>query len=189
MTSEPEKPRVCPWYIGYLLINPLRRLFQNPEAILSPYVQPGMTVLEIGPGMGYFSLPLARLVGPGGRVICVDLQQRMLDTLRKRAARAGLAERITPILASEDSLRLDPFTGSADFSLVYAVVHEVPEKPRLFREIAGTMKPGGKLLLSEPKGHVTEEDFEQTVRAAKEIGFRFDTSVNIRQSLSVVLTR
>ena len=147
-----------------------------------------MTVLEIGPGMGYFSLPLARLVGAGGKVICVDLQQRMLATLQKRAAKAGLSQRITPVLASDDSLRLDPFKGSVDFTLAFAVVHEVPDKHRLFGEIAESMKPGGKLLLSEPKGHVTEDDFEKTVRIAEEQGFKFDTSVNIRQSLSTVLT-
>ncbi len=189
MPSQAENPRVCPWYIGYLLINPLRRFFQNPDAILSPYVRPGMTVLEIGPGMGYFSLPLARLVGAGGRLICVDLQQRMLGTLQKRAARAGLSERITPILASENSLSIDAFRHAVDFTLAFAVVHEVPDKSRLFREISESMKPGGKLLLSEPKGHVSPEEFEKTILTAEDRGLKFDTSVTIRQSLSVILTK
>ncbi len=64
---------VCPWYLGYLLASPLRRLLENPERMLRPYVRPGMTVLEPGSGMGFFSLPLARLVGAEGRVVCVDL--------------------------------------------------------------------------------------------------------------------
>ena len=63
--------RVCPHWVGYLLINPLRNLFENPNKILGPFVQEGMTVLEPGCGMGYFTLPLARMVGPKGRIVAV----------------------------------------------------------------------------------------------------------------------
>ncbi len=190
-TAHPsaEHCRVCPWYIGYLLINPLRRLFQDPRAILSPYVREGMTVLEIGPGMGYFSLPLARLVGAGGRVICVDVQQKMLDSLHKRAAKAGLAERITPVLASEDSLHLEPFREAVDFALAFAVVHEVPDQSRLFEQISGAMKQGGRLLLSEPRGHVDDQAFGNTLRTASKHGLKFESSTNIRQSLSAILLK
>jgi predicted methyltransferase len=59
--------RVCPWWIGYLLLSPLRRLGQDPAKILAPYVREGMTVFEPGAGMGYFTLELARRVGPSGR--------------------------------------------------------------------------------------------------------------------------
>ena len=65
--------RVCPHWVGYLLINPLRKLFENPNKILGPFVQEGMIVLEPGCGMGYFSLPLARMVGPKGRVVGIDV--------------------------------------------------------------------------------------------------------------------
>ena len=58
--------RVCPWWVGYILASPVRKLWQNPARILGPFVQPGMTVLEPGPGMGFFTLELARLVGPKG---------------------------------------------------------------------------------------------------------------------------
>ncbi len=66
--------RVCPWWLGYLLVSPLRRLFQDPTEIVRPYAGEGMTVLDVGCGMGFFSLPMARLVGDRGRVVCVDLQ-------------------------------------------------------------------------------------------------------------------
>ena len=85
---------ICPPWIGYLLVNPLRKLLENPNKMLSPYVQPGMTVLEPGPGMGFFTLPLARMVGPAGRVIVLEVQRKMLDGLERRARKAGLAERI-----------------------------------------------------------------------------------------------
>jgi len=55
----------------------MRRLFQDPETILSPYIKSGMKVLEVGPGMGFFSLPMARLIGETGRIYCVDLQEKM----------------------------------------------------------------------------------------------------------------
>ena len=85
--------RVCPWWIGYLLASPLRRwLGQDPAKILSPYVREAMTVLEPGPGMGFFTIPLARLVGPSGRVIAVDLQPKMIESLKRRASKAGVLE-------------------------------------------------------------------------------------------------
>ena len=72
-----EKPRdhhVCPWWIGYLIASHLRKLGENPDTILGPLVEPGMTVVDVGCAMGFFSLPLARMVGESGRVLCVDVQ-------------------------------------------------------------------------------------------------------------------
>ena len=77
--------RVCPWWLGYVLASPLRRLLQDPVAIVQPYISPGMTVLEPGPGMGFFTIELARLVGGTGRVIAVDIQPKMLDGLKARS--------------------------------------------------------------------------------------------------------
>src|SRR5689334_13654635 len=85
---------VCPWWIGYILASPLRRLMNSPRQVLDPYVRDGMTVLEPGPGMGFFTLEIARRVGATGRVIAVDIQPRMLAGLEKRAAKAGLLERV-----------------------------------------------------------------------------------------------
>ncbi len=73
--------RVCPWWIGYLLASPIRRWLQDPRPIVGPYVSEGMTVLELGPGMGFFTLEIARRVGPQGRVIAVELQPRLLFSL------------------------------------------------------------------------------------------------------------
>jgi len=64
-----EHHSVCPWWMGYLLACPLRRLWQDPANIVAPYVREGMTVLEPGPGMGFFTLELARRVGASGRVV------------------------------------------------------------------------------------------------------------------------
>lgn len=85
--------RVCPWWLGYLLAAPMRKLAQDPQKILKPYMKTGDTVLDVGSAMGFFSLPMARLVGERGHVVCVDLQEKMIDGLRRRASRAGLIHR------------------------------------------------------------------------------------------------
>lgn len=86
--------RVCPWWLGYLLASPLRRLMANPRKLLEPYVHEGMTVLEPGPGMSFFTLELARLLGASGRVVALDIQSKMLDGLKRRLAKAGFLERV-----------------------------------------------------------------------------------------------
>ena len=94
-TRSADRPagNICPWWLCPTFDNPLRRLIQDPDRILAGLVQPGETALDIGCGMGYFSIPLARLVGPEGKVICVDLQEQMLAGVRRRAERAGVADR------------------------------------------------------------------------------------------------
>ncbi len=163
---------VCPWWLGYLLLNPLRRLRQDPAAILAPHVRPGMTVLEPGPGMGFFTLELARLVGDAGRVVAVDVQQRMLAALRRRADRAGVGGRIETRLTEGGSLGVDHLAGAVDFILAFAVVHELPDAASLFAQAAKLLKPSGRLLVSEPRLHVSQRDFAATVRAAERAGLR-----------------
>lgn len=85
---------VCPWWLGYLLASPVRRLMHDPARILAPFVREGMRVLEPGPGMGFFTIDLARMVGPLGGIVVVDIQPKMLNRLKRRAARAGLVERL-----------------------------------------------------------------------------------------------
>ena len=162
--------RVCPWWLGYILASPLRRLMQDPAAIVQPYVRQGMTVLEPGPGMGFFTLELARRVGPNGRVVAVDIQRRMISGLKRRLARAGLLERVEARVATTDSLGLTDLNGRVDFALVMAVVHETPGPAWFFSQVAETMKPGGIVLLAEPTGHVKDADFKAEIDAAAAAG-------------------
>jgi ubiquinone/menaquinone biosynthesis C-methylase UbiE len=187
--TDHTKPHVCPWWVGYFLITPWRRFIHDPQRILGPYVRDGMTVLEIGPGMGYFSLALAQLVGPRGKVICAEVQEKMLEKLGKRAQKAGVLGRITTVLASNQSLLLQDFEGKVDFALAFAVVHEVPDQARLFEEIHHSMKSGAMLLLSEPRGHVRQEAFDKTLAIAQAKGFKVESHVQIKQSRSVVLRK
>ncbi|MGA9406930.1 MAG: methyltransferase domain-containing protein [Bacteroidota bacterium] len=180
---------VCPWYIGYLLANPLRKLYQDPGKLLRPYVKTGMTVLEVGPGMGFFSIPMARLVGEKGKIYSVDLQERMLQTLRKRAAKKNVQHTIEARRCSESSLEVKDLSGSIDFALAFAVVHEIPDTQNLFKEICNALRQGGILLVSEPRDHVSREAFEKYRSIAEQAGFAVSETPAIRGSLSVVLKK
>jgi ubiquinone/menaquinone biosynthesis C-methylase UbiE len=161
---------VCPWWIGYLLVSPIRRWFENPEKILSPYINEGMTVLDVGPGMGFFTIPAARMVGKSGKVIAVDIQEKMLAGLVKRAEKAGVADRIVTKLCDQDSLGV---SGSIDLCLAFNVVHEVPDASALFVQIRKILRRTGKLLVVEPgRWHVPEKDFANTLTKAIAAGLK-----------------
>ena len=181
--------RICPWWLGYVLASPARRLLQDPRKVLGPYVREGMTVLEPGPGMGFFTLELARLVGPTGRVLAVDIQPRMLASLRRRAARAGLADRVDIRVGSRDTLGLADLAGSVDFTAAIAVVHELPNLERFFREVAEVSKPGAGLLIAEPTGHVKAPDFDVQLQAATRAGFVLEARPSIRRCLAAFLRK
>lgn len=180
---------VCPWWMGYLLANPLRRLQHDPVGLLAPYVREGMIVLEPGPGMGFFTLELARLVGAAGRVVAVDIQQRMLAALRRRAGKAGLSGRIEARLAPPNSLAIDDLADSVDFVLAFAVVHEMPDAGAFFGEAARALKPGGALLLAEPTGHVGAAAFDAELQAAAAAGFTVAERPAIQRSTAALLRR
>ena len=134
--------KVCPWWLGYWLICPVRGWLQKPGPILAPYIREGMTVLEPGPGMGFFTLELAKRVGPSGRVVCVDVQQQMLDRLKRRAAKARLLDRLDLRLAPAASMGIADLQGQVDFTLAFAVVHEFPDARKFFCEVAAASKAG-----------------------------------------------
>jgi SAM-dependent methyltransferase len=188
MTTE-RPHRVCPWWLGYLLASPLRRIFNPPAKMLAAHVRPGMTVLEPGPGMGFFTLELARLVGASGRVIAVDIQPRMLDGLRRRAAKAGVLDRVDARLAAPDSLGIADLEGLVDFTLASAMVHELPAAAPFFREVARASKLGARLLLVEPAGHVTASLFDAELQAAGEAGFTLVESPYVRRSRAALLEK
>lgn len=178
--------RVCPWWFAYTFDNPVRRWLHNPHKILSPYVAEGDTAVDIGCGMGPFTVELARLVGPGGQVIAVDLQDKMLQRVKERVNKAGLADRVQLHRCTPDSLDL---TEQADFALAFWMAHEVPDIRSFFDQIYGLLRDGGRLLLVEPKGHVGQEDFEREAQAAQAAGFSMQASPKIAVSRAALFTR
>jgi ubiquinone/menaquinone biosynthesis C-methylase UbiE len=188
-TAEAHAHGVCPWYLGYFLASPIRRLFERPEALLAPFVRPGMVVLEPGCGMGYFTLPMARLVGPTGRVVCVDLQPQMLAALRRRARRAGLSDRIETTTCGPDDLGVSGWAGRVDLAVAIHMLHEVPDVDRLLRQLHEVLRPGGTLFIREPRGHVTDAAFEATITKAEAAGFGRSEPLPPPERLEAVLTR
>lgn len=187
--SKPANTHVCPWWGGYFLASPLRKLFENPEAWLGPLVRPGMTVLEPGCGMGFFTLPIARMVGPAGKVVCVDLQQQMLDGLARRARRAGLLERLVLHRCGPGTLDIERWRGQVDLAVAIHMVHEVPNPAALIGELYTALQRGGMLLMREPRGHVSRDRFESFIAMADAIGFANDGPGPGRRGLSVVLRK
>ena len=184
-----SKVRVCPWWMGYLLANPLRRLVHNPASILGEHVRTGMKVLEIGPGMGFFSLPMAEMAGPSGKIIAVDIQPRMIKRLEERARRAGMAERIECRLCSAGSLGVDDLAGSVDFVFAFAVVHEMPGLENLFRQLFKALKKGGSVLMADPLSGFSKENFLKTISLAEAAGFHKTSEPRIRLSRSAILMK
>ncbi|HBE76694.1 MAG TPA: methyltransferase type 11 [Firmicutes bacterium] len=179
---------VYPWWLGYLLMNPLRRVTQNPEKILKPYIKENMNVIDAGSGMGFFSLPIARLVGVKGRVVCIDLQEQMIKGLTRRAAKAGLFDRIETRICASGSLEISDLAGEIDFFLAFGVVHEVPDSLNFMKEAHQTLKLGGCLLISEPSHHVSKDEFNNEVEIAQQTGFKVKEYLEIKGSHGVLLT-
>ncbi len=177
---------LCPTWLSFFLNNRVRRWGQNPQKILGPYIQPGMAVADLGCGPGFFTVPMAQMVGPAGRVVAIDLQEGMLERTRKDAVAAGVADRITFHQCSAGSLG---WTGAVDFVLAFAMVHEVPDADRFFRESAAMLKPGGLMLVAEPKVHVTRKKFEQEIAIAAAAGLVEKSRPAIAISHAVVLAK
>jgi len=177
---------VCPWQIARMIDNSLRTLLHNPRKLFGPYVRESMIVLDVGCGRGFASLGLARLVGEGGLVISADLQQEMLDMVRRRAAVVGLSGRIRTHRCEPNRIGV---TEELDFAVAFFMAHEVPDTRGFLGEIFGLLRPGGRLFLAEPFVHVSRRDFERTVREAQAAGFEVSERPGVRIGRAVVLVK
>jgi 2-polyprenyl-3-methyl-5-hydroxy-6-metoxy-1,4-benzoquinol methylase len=182
--SESDETFVCPWWLIYSFDNPLRRLLQRPERILGGLVAPGDCCLDVGCGMGYFTIPIARMVGPSGRVTAVDLQRRMLEGAARRARKRGVDARITLSTPDQPGWRAP---AQYDFVLAFWMVHEVPDQATFFGVLRSALKGGGRLLMVEPRVHVSARHFEESVERALAAGFLEAARPRVAISRSVVL--
>ncbi|MFH1918359.1 MAG: class I SAM-dependent methyltransferase [Planctomycetota bacterium] len=177
---------VCPWWGGYFIDNRLRRLLHKPERILAPYVRQGMTVIDIGCGMGFFAIAMAQSTGDDGCVIAVDVQQGMLDVLRKRAEKVDAAHRIRTHRCERNSLGIE---GPVDFALAFWSAHEVPDLEGLLRQVHACLRPDGKFLVAEPRLHVSAKSFDQMIGAAEAVGMRLLEEPHVCLSRAAVLAK
>ena len=111
-----DYPRVCPVERAGGLDNPLRRWLQRPEKLLRPYIKPGMTVLDLGCGPGFFTIEIARMLKGSGKVIAADLQQGMLDKVEQKIKNTELEPIVTLHRCKEKQIGL---TEKADFILAF----------------------------------------------------------------------
>jgi len=176
---------VCPWWACYLFDNPLHKLFHDPYKMLSPYIKHGFTVIDIGPGMGYFTIPLLKLVGKEGKVIAVDIQEKMLSVLRRRAVKEGVGTNLITHLSKPDDFGLKE---KADFIVAFWMLHEVPDQGGLLRQVHSLLNPGGSLLVVEPKMHVPARAFQRTVEFAIQAGFTPTRQVKVSLSRAVLFS-
>ncbi len=187
--SPPRRLHRCPGWAAPFMASPLRRLFENPETLLGPWVKPGMTILDVGCATGFFSLPLARLTGEKGQVVCVDVEPRMVKGLVRRATKAGLVDRIEAIVCSEDDLGLVGWEGTVDLAVAIHTLHELPDIEQGLRQIAAALKPGGRLLVIEPRGHVSDATWDHEIEAARHLGFTVGERLDLRRRYAALLER
>jgi ubiquinone/menaquinone biosynthesis C-methylase UbiE len=169
----------------YTFDTPLRRLIHKPERILADLVKPGMIVMDVGCGFGFFSIAMARMVGVSGSVIAADVQEESLNVLLKRAQRSGVANIIKPHLATVERIN---YPGQVDFVLSFWMAHEVKAQPAFFKEIVSLLKPGGKYLVVEPNMHVTGPEFDVTVNNAIASGLKPVAELKVAVSKAKVFT-
>lgn len=112
-------------------------------------LQPGQVVCDLGCGNGFYTLPMAELVGPKGKVLAVDIQQEMLHLLAERAKGEQLAN-VETILGSPVDPRLPE--GQLDLVLLVDVYHEFSHPEQMLAAIRKSLKPKGRLVLVEFRG-------------------------------------
>ena len=151
-------PGPMPSRLAPVLTTPLRSwLFGTPERVLDRAgVTPGMRVLEVGPGPGVYTVPLARRVassGEDGGVTCLEIQPEMITMLRERLLEAGV-QNVEVIQG--DGRHIPSPENSFDLVFLAGVLGETPDLQALFDECTRVLKPGGTLAVTE---QVSDPDF------------------------------
>jgi ubiquinone/menaquinone biosynthesis C-methylase UbiE len=181
-----KKTWVCPVGLAGGLEIRFRRWIQDPRKILGPYIKEGMTVMDFGCGPGYFTIDMAHMVGKSGRVIAADLQEGMLQKLKRKINGTDIEARITLHRCEERKIGL---SEKVDFILIFYVMHEIPDHGSFLKELRALLRPNGKVLIVEPPLHVSKAAFQETLAKAREAGFTPEQGPKVIFSRTVILTR
>ncbi len=175
--ASPMSYRGADW-----LERPDREATEQPEHVLDVLaLREGSTVADVGAGSGYFTVRMAKRVGPRGRVLATDLQPEMLAMLREKVAAAKLGN-VVPVLATESDAKLPK--REVDLVLMVDVYHELPQPAATLAQIRAALRTDGRLALVEyraedPKVAIKEEHkmtLPQIRRELEANGFVFRTS-------------
>jgi SAM-dependent methyltransferase len=140
------RPSPCPYSLAAAFEAPGRRLVAGAEQVLGAFgVREGETVLEIGPGTGFYSMEAARRVGARGQLVCLDIQPEMLHHTKRRLRTCGLEAEF--VQADARSLPLRP--SSVDHVFLIGVLGEIPDRTAALAEMRRVLRPGGRLSVSE----------------------------------------
>jgi ubiquinone/menaquinone biosynthesis C-methylase UbiE len=178
--------RVCPVNNAGSLDNSIRKLIQNPQKIVKPFIKNGMSVLDVGCGPGFFSIEIAKMLNGTGKVIAVDLQEGMLDKVRKKIKGTNLESKIELHKCQNQAIGI---SEKVDFILAFYMVHEVPNQDMLFKEMNSLLKPNGRILIAEPKFHVSAKSFIIMEERVKKYGFKTIDKPKIVFSRTLVLEK
>jgi len=180
-----KHPYVCPAELAGTLDTRIRRLVHKPQKILKPYIDKGMTVLDLGCGPGYFTEELANLVGEDGFVIAADLQPKMLEKMKMKISGTNLEKRVEAHLCQDDRIGI---SKKVDFVLAFWMVHEVPDQQGLFEELKSILKPGGRIWVIEPKIHVSEKSFKKMINLLESASLEIVDRPKVSLSRTALLT-
>jgi ubiquinone/menaquinone biosynthesis C-methylase UbiE len=160
----------CPSALSWLVDNPVRRRYTRP-VLDRVGIQPGETVLEVGPGPGAFTVDAARRAEPGGKVFAIDIQPKMIAKLERHLQEAGVTN-VEARVASAYDLPIDDRT--VDRAFLITVLPEIPDPVRALHEIRRVLRPGGRLSVTE---EFTDPDYplpRTTIRWAAAAGFQLE---------------
>ena len=167
------------------LDNSIRRLIQNPQKILSPFISEGITVLDLGCGPGFFSIEIAKMVGDSGKVIAADLQEGMLEKVKHKITGTYLEKRIKIHKCESQNTGV---SEKVDFVLCFYMIHEVPDVDNLFKELKSILIPSGKILIIEPKFHVSKKVFAEMINKVRKTKLEIIGAPKVFYSRTVLLT-
>ena len=128
---------------------------------------------------------IAKMAGEDGTTVVVDMQPAMLESVRKKARKKGVEDRLRFHQCDPDRIGL---SIQADFILAFYMVHETPDAAAFFREARNMLKKDDKLLVVEPKMHVAQKDFEAMRQVAKSKGLKAIDSPDNKGGRSVLLS-
>ncbi len=176
-----------PEFLANLIDNPIRRRIQPPgEMPIRHGIEPGMTVLEVGPGNGRYTIETALRVGSAGKVIAIDIEPKMIERVLQRAQ----SHEIKNLEAKVADVYHLPFEdGMFDIIYMITVISEIPEPERAFGEFYRVLSPSGKLAFSEL---LTDPDYplaQSLVRMADKANFRLKKKLGNFFSYTVIFEK
>jgi ubiquinone/menaquinone biosynthesis C-methylase UbiE len=183
MEQEERNNRVYPVEKAGSLEIGLRKLVQNPRKILKSLIRPGMTVLDLGCGPGFFTIEIAKMLNGTGKVIAADLQEGMLEKIKGKISGTLLENKIELHKCEADRIGLK---CKVDLILAFYVVHEIKDHNKLFEEMTAILKPEGKIYIVEPAFHVSGKDFNEMVGKILEAGLEVTRAPGILFSRSII---